>query len=493
MTLRQEIDDKLVRYGKTVLPNQQIILVGSNPLPAYVALLALAPEKAWLLCSGQTRSKADRIREAYAEAPLGSGSLRTVVEIREFDDVSSEMKVRERMQRLQEELRDEGNDFRICGLHYTGGTKSMAVHTYRAWAKDGVPRHFATYLDARKMALRFDGLPAGLDVDISLRPKISLETLLALHGVEKMNADGGKVSDARKYWSRVIFSDVTQMQDGSDYALALPPHVTRSCEVRVPSSIEEYPAYITLKIMRGRSNSIVVMQKKSKQEQWFGEWRVVQDQMKTLTPVSEVTNEMPDSVRNFRFTDIWGNLKRELRERGHDDSFPEFVNFLNDKGFNGKYKNRDMDEKMYKWLEAGWLEDYVVTVLEDLRDELDIHEIWGSTDLCLNSDKQRQFEMDVVFMRGHVPHVISCTTDTKYHAKMKLFEVQSRAALLGGDHARFALVSFTSEKGRDKLKSELREDWDEVTSYDVFGFEDVKNPERFKKGLQEWILQKDRK
>jgi len=67
------------------------------------------------------------------------------------------------------------------GLNYTGGTKSMAVHSYRA-VHDADPDAIFSYLDARRLELTIDREGASsikLSAGLSIKP--SMEKLLTLH------------------------------------------------------------------------------------------------------------------------------------------------------------------------------------------------------------------------------------------------------------------------------------------------------------------------
>ena len=92
----------------------------------------------------------------------------------------------------------------------------------------------------------------------------------------------------------------------------------------------------------------------------------------------------------------------------------------------------------------------------------------------------REFEVDVVLVRGHRLFLISCTTDTTLaQCKSKLFEVAMRARQLGGDLARSALVCLidgTNEKGPlvDQLRHDVAGVWEAPNTPRVFGAADLR-------------------
>ena len=86
-----------------------------------------------------------------------------------------------------------------------------------------------------------------------------------------------------------------------------------------------------------------------------------------------------------------------------------------------------------------------------------------------------KFEIDVALVRGHRLYVISCTTDTTLGlCKSKLFEVAMRARQLGGDLARFALVSLLHGAHIDQLKNDVADVWEAPNPPRAFGMDDLK-------------------
>ncbi len=157
------------------------LLVGSNPLPDYVAarLLSQPGGNIFLLHSAGvhgTINIAERLEKA-----LSSKMPDVSIHLYEIDEADGNKISRKISEIFREVPMDRG-----IGLNYTGGTKSMAVHAYRAiesHAKDAV----FSYLDARNLAFCFDRWDSGkpttfipiLVEDIS----IPIETILELHGI----------------------------------------------------------------------------------------------------------------------------------------------------------------------------------------------------------------------------------------------------------------------------------------------------------------------
>jgi hypothetical protein len=143
------------------------LLVGTNPLPNWVAAqLLLAPGGTLhLIYSDETFTIAQRLRK-HLDVSL------SMLRVNPADGQDIARRVRRSLDKVSGSV----------GLHYTGGTKAMAVHAYRAVEQAGQnrnPKPVFSYLDAGTFTLRFD--PDGAEeVLFAVRP--TLEDLAALHG-----------------------------------------------------------------------------------------------------------------------------------------------------------------------------------------------------------------------------------------------------------------------------------------------------------------------
>ena len=175
-----------------------LAIVGSNPLPAAVAatLLTAPGGEVTLVCTRTSRRVADSLKVWL------TGKRIKCAEPLEVQEASMRQTMEKVTQRLQ---RGTGR----VGLNYTGGTKSMSVHVYRAvedlaqWAKDDPSRQepIFSYLDARSLGMVFDvqeGEGVAPVVPIPQSLKIGLLELIRMHDWEAINAD----------WKPKGFSDV---------------------------------------------------------------------------------------------------------------------------------------------------------------------------------------------------------------------------------------------------------------------------------------------
>jgi hypothetical protein len=162
------------------------LLVGSNPLPNYLAATVLRPEEVVLLYSPETREPRDRLERAFKDKGI------TISDVC-IPDATDVRKIRDACASLQ-----------VGHLHYSGGTKPMAAH---ARATFGLGEAQASYLDERKGLLRFDD---GYDIELAKRDlRLTLDLVLALHGAKRVGTpstgNGGPTeSDVDKVCARVF-------------------------------------------------------------------------------------------------------------------------------------------------------------------------------------------------------------------------------------------------------------------------------------------------
>jgi len=149
---------------------QLLLLVGSNPLPNFLAALILKPESICLFFSLETEPVKNQLRK-FLTAKVGK-----VVLCEKFiQDATDPSKVREAF----------GTIFSDTHLHYTGGTKIMAAHARMAFRDSGGTNKQASYLDERKSVLRFDD---GYEIDLSKEDlKLTIDEILGLHGIKRLS------------------------------------------------------------------------------------------------------------------------------------------------------------------------------------------------------------------------------------------------------------------------------------------------------------------
>lgn len=152
-----------------------ITLVGSNPLPAYLSVRALRPEKVTLVYSPQTNEPRKRLASVLAQE-LGLYPADRL-DCQQIDDAANEIEIRDKLTAVL------GRD-RYASLDYTGGTKVMSTGARLALNdKAHDDREQGFYWDGGKGLMRFcsGGSKAARDL---IPEGVTLRSILALHGAE---------------------------------------------------------------------------------------------------------------------------------------------------------------------------------------------------------------------------------------------------------------------------------------------------------------------
>ena len=146
-----------------------ILLVGSNPLPNYLAAQLLKPKSLSFIYSPETEQVKNYLKKVLEY-------MVSDIEEKGIADATDPKCVRGRVQ----ECLGEGSRVH---LHYSGGTKVMATHARMQFREAGYDDRHASYLDERRGVLRFDdGYEISL-ADHNLR--LTMDDIVGLHGIER--------------------------------------------------------------------------------------------------------------------------------------------------------------------------------------------------------------------------------------------------------------------------------------------------------------------
>jgi hypothetical protein len=154
-----------------------LLLVGANPLPNYVAALLLSKKGGTIHL---LNSKGTEDVKNLLEQAINNKEPNVKVVPHEVDEARGH-RIYQTAKRILKEIKEKSPGTSV-GLHYTGGTKAMSVHIYRAF-KDDFPEGIASYLNARTVSIMIDNR----DEPIRLTPmnmdfSINLKELISLHG-----------------------------------------------------------------------------------------------------------------------------------------------------------------------------------------------------------------------------------------------------------------------------------------------------------------------
>jgi len=309
---------------------------------------------------------------------------------------------------------------KAVGLNYTGGTKPMAVHVYHALKEKSPDGCCFSYLDARslKMFINHDDEPTQR-LPVARVVELSLEELLALHG----------------------------------YTLREPPRKSaKQLELcRAIAQVHSTP-------------------------HGFKQWRAWTLELGGDSPSLPSSNEYPAlKPVTQAFADMCGSQAPTEAEVAHALQFTEL-------------------KQCSKFFIGDWLEEYTVDAVRQVSGDLGIVH-YGIDMHPKKVDRKRadpDWNLDVAAMCGYQLFAISCvaTEEAKEkdgatkpgRAKEHLFEVFVRARQVGGDEARFGLISCV----RDPiiLKQEVEQAWDAEGKISVFGQRDLPN---LADHLKEWF------
>ena len=381
------------------------LLVGTNPLPNYVAgcLLTKPGGTIVLLATEDTYAIADWLKQILEAKAKTENQNWNIPEPREIDHTDASRIHRKVSKLIEKEFADAGS----VGLNYTGGTKAMTVHAYRAIADKRRDAVFS-YLDARELAMRIERLDAPIRVKkVGTDCRISLEELMQLHGRRMQNFP------MTRPWFSQVANTLAEFHQDKGFR-------------------NEWRQWCNQNLRRDdrpdkfKSKSVL---------------RVVQ------IPQDEPLKQVFQAFKTEPYTTL-GDLELLLQDR---------VPAQDAKKWNIKH--------LAKWLDGKWLEHYVLDAFQKIAAEVGLHEVVMNIEAPIG---QTKFEFDVAAIRGYQLFAVSCTTSaSKGLCKSKLFEAYLRSHQMGGDEAHTALVSMYDDPA--KLKSEIEESWFTQGHVEAFG------------------------
>ncbi|CAG0979978.1 hypothetical protein ANRL3_02071 [Anaerolineae bacterium] len=400
MTVNYPIPEKLQS-------DHLVLLVGTNPLPNLVTTRLLAKPHARIILLYSNGLEGEPSTKDLAE------NLETALKgwqvqpepIASSDNQDIETRVAEILGGIDKDAR--------VGMNYTGGTKPMSLHTYRALQsrQSQFTNPFVfSYLDPRQLALRIDR--AGTTKksesifyilrDATLREKVMVtpNELAALHGYERVAKKEG--------W-----------REG------------------------------------GMTNLCNAIAKVHASKEGFAEWRAWTEQ--------KPFDAVPKKKGALQFS------YAELENLGGAPLTTEKIARW--------VRPSDPDAKLSscgKWFRGLWLEEHVVECLKALAPRFQLSEPTRGALYRAAKEHSDTFELDITFTIGYQLYAISCiATDDKPDAKEHWMEIFVRARQIGGDEARIGLVTCYDDPAR--VQKEIERKWDAAGKLRVFGRGDLGN------------------
>ncbi len=455
-----------------------LLLVGSNPVPNAVAgrLLTTTAGTITLIHSKDGFKLAQRLKSWFVRAGYSAGKI-DFKEVKESDSHSVSTVVHQALNEYEHTVlgenksdsnsANEAREVRV-GINYTGGTKVMSVHAYRAlenWINEP-KRHtlfsrnpIFSYLDARTLDMCFEparGRPT--TIDVGRKVEISIDDLLELHNwkLEKSPTREAELSQSAAallaIHSREADTEVwTQWLHDSLFRNAKRPDT-----VRLP-----FWVFQAGKELQG--------QFEVKQSGFEARWKSNTDLQKLAIS--------------------WPNLSalRETMSNVLGQSDAEYLNFTAARG-----KGCKDEQDFCKWLSGTWLESAVLSALQNCSQELDLQECCMDLqpEMLHNGTGKTGFQFDVAAIRGYQLFAFSCSTESgedrggRGRLKQKLFEAYVRARQMGGDEACVALVCCAKQEMADELENEIRHVFNQKGRIRVFGRGDLVN---LTENIADWI------
>ncbi len=394
------------------------LLVGENPLPNYIAARTLLKDNGtvYLVFSLSTTVQKKCIEE-------GLSNQNQIKEIISIDLAKYESVGRQIYDRVKKKV----PKVHSVGLNYTGGTKTMAVHAYKAIYEQR-PDAIFSYIDSRHLSIRIDNNPEKFDIPI----QISLKELFKLHN--------------NNYWLD---------NKPPQFEAYLPLIAERLARIYSDKDFKKYEKQIENEINQLKK-IISELEEDIEQE--------IQSTLNTLRCVPQTLADNLNSCIN--------DLSNEINN-------------------NANQRDQLALSEIKKWINGGWLESYVLGEVKKIERDFHIKESgmnfyikdpeYHNLDERNEEDKAR-FEFDVAFIKGYQLFAVSCATSANHRScKLKLFEAHLRARQLGGDEARTALVCCSENPGHieDEIRFAVRD-----KKIRVFGINQLQN---LAENIKMWI------
>jgi len=408
------------------------LLIGENPLPNYVAarLLLNKGGMPYLVYSKGTKDPAERLQTILSNEPIGLKTAQLVpLNEHESDAYHIQKEIRQRLESIK-----AGK----IGLNYTGGTKAMAVHAYRAVFSRERPDTVFSYLDPRKLEMCIDR-EDGDRIRLKVKPEsleVKLVELFELHGLK---LKGKPTPEAQLPELAAALAKVFKDEDKAKHWFDWYFNVFRE-EAR-----------------------------KNKNGNW-DDWKSPTKLTALSISVEKIPPEVETEFKRENLISSDGKLSlqavQQLKTIKQEAVFKKIKYFC-------------------KYIDGLWLEHHVLHQVKNIAEQNSIKD-YGLNFKVPLPGTQQGFEFDVAFTRGYQLFAISVSTASKRElCKLKLFEAYLRARQMGGDEARVALICCTNEP--DTLKAEMALLDDKKIA--VFGREDLMN---LPKRIEEWIKQADK-
>lgn len=401
-----------------------LLLIGPNPLPPYIAATYLLEEQElfprikhlWLLYSEAGPQQQSTLASAQRLQATLQTRFEVDVSLYPIRDVSSAPAIHADVVTLAEQLQGQS-----CHLNYAGGTKAMAVHSYRSLEQALGEQISFSYLDGRRFQMISDQTGQALhDAGLRSLVQVSLDELLALQGF-----------DSYAPYQRALDPAFGPALDAFDALLSadlLPAYW---------GELPEESGWAQLRAPLMQATSGVHQVERDKYLRMFGR---------------QIAKSWPQHRANWESLTLSAALHSVL------DAFPD--------PYQGLLAQPSLPENLrelyhlIRFLDGIWLEMHTFRAVSAALNTLELHADLGMGLQLRQPGWQTYFELDLAAMIGHQLLGVSCTSyNAKAPCKNKGFEIIHRVRQLGGDEVReslkMMLVTCVNALNRDRLQQEL--------------------------------------
>lgn len=398
------------------LSNATLInLIGSNPLPNYIAIKQFKPQIVIGVYSKQTKNVWGNIkRQLNKEIPELKFENRFLDNANDPDEIKS---------LANSILQDNTDDI---WLHYTGGTKCMSAIFSKVFLANSnrEKRHF--YLDelhqeTKKATFVFSNSKASNRNEVEVNLDLSLDEIAAIHGVEP------KINEAKQ--------DIFEEFKNSNF-----DELCRNLYKFYKNANEN------------DKKSILGFLGKIKEKQNDESLKLLIQEHEKLSKSEMYQNLVPEKVNSY------------IHEILHNSD--------------GRDKKARALKGVGHFFHGTWLEELFLKALQTWNKKHENGFAFKhSIEFRPLADKSRKaFEIDVLAIKGHRLWAVSCTTDTTRSLnKSKAFEIIHRVKQFGGDLSRPALLTMFTEDKIAELRNELIGPFSNDAKINIWGCDIVKN------------------
>lgn len=374
-----------------------ILLIGTNPLPNYVAAKYFLKvnqdlNRIWLVCSLRGEKQASTIPYGKSlELLLKSMHPKLNIGYINISDVTNASNIRAAIKNKNNEF--EGKNIH---LHYTGGTKAMVANIYYVLTAEfiNIPPIECSYLSAKDFKI-YQDMVGTITGNLLSEIAIPLKDLLKIH--DFINKE---------------------------------PIILFKNNIIGQAVINYFDQNKILDILNETNELLNYLRNRNSQ-------------------LKKLSNINPN----------WENYRPGKFAKLIDENTDEKNRVFNANGTKNNFQNDHYVEEYAKFFEGGWLELLIYFLLEKEYSK-DINISVNSNVVVRKAEwRDNNFEIDVLVIKGYQLIGISITTSSNKHLiKNKGFEIIHRSRQMGGDEAKSILISFAGEDVVQAIHDELVSD-----------------------------------